>query len=55
MVDSAFSKGRYPFLLKLGQKTTEMYKSRVEVLHTMNLSKEATSMRQSVEWGMCAI
>ena len=55
-VDCSFLKGRYPFLIKSGQKTTEMYDgTRTQVLHIMKLNKEATSIRQSAERGMCAL
>ena len=45
-VDSAFSKGNYPFLIK---SQTDPH-GREELI----INREATSMRQSAEWGMRA-
>ena len=45
-VDSAFAKGNYPFLIKSSQQ--EDPNDREELL----INREATSMRQSAEWGM---
>ncbi len=47
-VDSAFAKNDYPFLIKSKNPTVDM--SPEEILVT----REATSMRQSAEWGMRA-
>ena len=49
-------KGSVSLFDQVGTKTAEMYDgTRVEVIHTMKLNKEATSMRQSAEWGMRAL
>lgn len=46
-VDSAFSRGRYPFLIKSSQSDPENPED-------FCVNTEATSMRQSAEWGMRA-
>jgi hypothetical protein len=53
-VDSAFSKRNYPYLIKSAQnggvgETPEQFAANVR------LNAEATSMRQSAEWGMRAL
>lgn len=47
VVDSAFDKGSYPFLIKSAQDET-----RAEGSEEINLIRQATSMRQASEWGM---
>ena len=47
-VDGAFSKGNYPFLIKSSQ--TDPHGS-----EELIINREATSMRQSAEWGMRAL
>lgn len=46
--DSAFSRSNYPFIIKSGKPTVEMN------INELNILEEATSMRQSAEWGMRA-
>ena len=48
VVDSAFSRGHYPFLLKSCQD----FYGRSNVLSEIAEFREATSLRQSSEWGM---
>ena len=48
MTDSAFSRANYPFIIKSGKPTVEM------IIDELNILEEATSMRQSAEWGMRA-
>ena len=53
-VDSAFSKKNYPYLVKSAQnggvgETPEQFAANVQ------LNAQATSMRQSAEWGMRAL
>jgi hypothetical protein len=48
VADSAFSRANYPFIIKSGNQPTGMSSSDAQLL------KEATSMRQSAEWGMRA-
>jgi len=48
-VDSAFSKKRCPFLIKSGQAKLG------ETLAASTLWQQATSLRQSAEWGMRAV
>lgn len=50
VVDSAFSKGDYPFLIKSAQDHLVNNPSPAELRHL----QQATSMRQSAEWGMRA-
>jgi hypothetical protein len=45
-VDSAFARKKYPFLIKSGKKNLELNRNEREI------RKQATSMRQSAEWGM---
>ena len=47
VVDSAFSRGRYPFLIKSCQTLPTNATQRVVLVNN-----EATSLRQSSEWGM---
>ena len=46
VVDSAFARNNYTFLIKSEKPAVGM------TLEQMNLAAEATSMRQSAEWGM---
>ena len=48
VIDSAFACSNYPFLIKSEKPAVGM------TLQEMNLAMEATSMHQSVEWGMQA-
>ncbi len=45
-VDSAFAKNDYPFLIKSQKPTVNMSADDIDI------AREATSMRQSAEWGM---
>ncbi len=45
-VDSAFACTNHPFLIKSGNELVDM------TLEDMTIRREATSMRQAVEWGM---
>ena len=47
-IDSAFAHNNYPFLIKSCKPTDSM------TLDEIDVAKEATSMRQSSEWGMRA-
>ena len=47
-VDSAFTRNTYPFLIKSCKPTLDM------TIEGMEITKDATSMRQSSEWGMRA-
>jgi hypothetical protein len=47
-VDSAFARNNYPFLIKSCKPSLDM------TLTDMDVAKDATSMRQSAEWGMRA-
>ena len=47
-VDSAFSRNNYPFLIKSCKPSLDM------TIDEMEIAKDATSMRQSSEWGMHA-
>ena len=47
-VDSAFARMNHPFLIKSGKDSVELNRTERQLL------KEATSMRQSAEWGMRA-
>ena len=47
-VDSAFAKNDYPFLIKSKNPTVDMTPNEIMI------AREATSMRQSAEWGMRA-
>ena len=47
VVDSAFDRGRYPFLVKSAQDETS-----AETPEEVNTIRQATSFRQSAEWGM---
>jgi len=46
VVDSAFARNNYPFLVKSEKPSVTM------TLEEISLAVEATSMRQSAEWGM---
>lgn len=48
VVDSAFDKGRNPFLVKYAQEKTHS-----ETPEDLNSIRQATSLRQNAEWGMC--
>ena len=48
VTDSAFSRANYPFITKSGKPTVDM------TIDELNILEEATSMRQSAEWGMRA-
>ena len=48
VVDLAFAHNNYPFLIKSEKSSVEM------TLDEMDLASEATSMRQSAEWGIRA-
>jgi len=48
VADSAFSRANYPFIIKSGNQPTGMSSTNAQLI------KEATSMRQSAEWGMRA-
>ena len=50
VMDSAFSKGNYPYIVKSGQELP-LQSTRREVL----VSYQATSCRQAAEWGMHAL
>eukprot|EP00804_Cyclotella_cryptica_P010121 CCRYP_018494-RA/>CCRYP_018494-RA protein AED:0.03 eAED:0.03 QI:578/1/1/1/0/0/2/26/188 len=47
-VDSAFARNNYPFLIKSCKPSLDM------TIDEMEIAKDATSMRQSAEWGMRA-
>ncbi len=47
-VDSAFARNNYPFLIKSRKPLPDI------TLVEIELAKDATSMRQSLEWGMRA-
>jgi len=47
-VDSAFARNNYPFLIKSCKPSLDM------TIDEMEIAKDATSMRQSSEWGMRA-
>ena len=47
-VDSAFTHSNYPFLIKSCKPSLDMS------INDMDVAKDATSMRQSAEWGMHA-
>lgn len=47
VVDSAFDKGRYRFLVECAQEETH-----AETLEYVNTIGQARSLRQSAEWGM---
>jgi hypothetical protein len=49
-VDAAFSKLRYPYLVKSGQKCVKNVRLLVN-----QIKVQATSLRQSAEWGMRAL
>ena len=51
-VDSAFSKRTYPFLIKSGPSNEGQGETRQEFRENARLQADATSMRQSAEWGM---
>lgn len=48
VVDSAFSRGNYPFLIKSSQDACPSVNSKDEFIH----ARQATSARQASEWGM---
>eukprot|EP00171_Calliarthron_tuberculosum_P010887 IDg10887t1 len=51
VVDSAFSRERFPFLLKSGQDALLLSNNSLEY----RIMRKATSARQSAEWGMRAL
>ena len=52
-VDSMFVKTCYPFLIKSGQDDTNIMEDNIaEIWDGIQLENEATSMRQSPEWGI---
>lgn len=51
-MDSAFSKGQYPFLVKSSQDPLGTSEGNSELLIQM---RQATSVRQASEWGMRAL
>jgi DDE superfamily endonuclease len=53
--DSAFAAGRYPCLIKSAQRMKQGNMTDEEFNHKVEVNKQATSMRQSAEWGMRAL
>jgi DDE superfamily endonuclease len=54
--DSAFAAGRFPCLIKSAQRTRRTnHMTDEEYQYAVDLNKQATSMRQSAEWGMRAL
>lgn len=53
--DSAFSKSRGPFLIKSSQTVPLVHDDITEFGRQSRLNDQATSMRQSAEWGMRAL
>jgi DDE superfamily endonuclease len=53
--DSAFAAGRYPCLTKSTQWIKKRNMSDEEYNYRVEVNKEATSMRQSAEWGVQAL
>jgi len=51
VVDSAFARARYPFLIKSGTHASARASTAAEVI----LERDATSARQAAEWGMRAL
>jgi len=51
VVDSAFARARYPFLIKSGTQASASARNAEEVI----IESQATSARQSAEWGMSAL
>lgn len=55
VVDSAFARTRFPFLIKSSQTVDPEAATRAQLLRNYTVNAEATAVRQAAEWGMRSI